>query len=33
MRVTPHPLLVVVYPGPLTRVQREERHLIDQVPQ
>ena len=33
MRVAPRPLLVVVRPGPLTRAQREERHLIDHVPQ
>jgi hypothetical protein len=33
VRVSPRPLLVVVRPGPLTREQREERHLIDHVPQ
>ena len=33
MRVSPCPLLVVVRSGPLTREHREERHLIDHVPQ
>src|SRR4029450_11596470 len=33
MRVPPRSLLVVVPSGPLTRAQREERHLIDHVPQ
>ena len=33
MSVSPRPLLVVVRPGPFTREQREERHLIDYVPQ
>src|SRR5262249_12367633 len=33
MIVAPRPLLVVVRPGPLTLPQREERHLIHEVPQ
>src|SRR5437867_10489948 len=33
MRMPPPPLLVVVRPGPLTRPEREERDLIDHVPQ
>src|SRR5512132_3818422 len=33
MTVAPRPLLVVVRPGPLTLPQREERHLIHEVPQ
>ena len=33
MRASPRSLLVVVRPGPLTRAQREERHLVDHVPQ
>src|SRR5206468_10611245 len=33
VRVSPLSLLVVVRAGPLTREQREERHVIDHVPQ
>src|SRR6266550_7658765 len=33
MRMSPHPLLIVVRPGPLIPLQREERHLIDDVAQ
>ena len=33
MRMSPRPLLVVVRPGPFTRTEREERDLIDHVPQ
>src|SRR5439155_19607900 len=33
MRMSPRPLLVVVRSGPLTRTEREERDLIDDVPQ
>jgi Transposase DDE domain group 1 len=33
MGVSPRPLLVVVGAGPHTRVQRQERHVIDHVPQ
>ena len=33
MRVSPRALLVVVRPRPRTRQQREERDLIDDVPQ
>src|SRR4029450_5826312 len=33
VRVSPRSLLVVVRAGPLTREQREERHVIDHVPQ
>ena len=33
VRVSPRALLIVVRAGPLTREQREERHVIDHVPQ
>src|SRR5438132_2225087 len=33
MRMSPHSLLIVVRPGPLIPLQREERHLIDDVAQ
>src|SRR5512132_4100884 len=33
MRMAPRPLLIVVRTGPLTRTEREERDLIDHVPQ
>jgi DNA-binding NarL/FixJ family response regulator len=33
MSVSPRPLLVVVGAGPDTRVQREERHVVDHVAQ
>src|SRR3989442_8387549 len=33
MRMSPRPLLVVVCPGPFTRTEREERDMIDYVPQ
>ena len=33
MRVPPHALLVVIRSCPRTREQRQERHLIDHVPQ
>src|SRR6201984_3346967 len=33
MRVAAGPLLVVVRPGPCTREQREEGHLVNHVPQ
>src|SRR4029453_8060920 len=33
MGMSPRPLLVVVRTGPLTRTEREERALIDHIPQ
>src|SRR5947208_6646725 len=33
MRMSPRPLVVVVCPGPFTRTEREERDMIDYVPQ
>jgi hypothetical protein len=33
VRVSPGSLLVIVRAGPFTRAQREERHVVDHVPQ